>query len=239
MKTLIVVESPAKAKKIATYLSSDYIIKATFGHVFDLKSGFGQLGVEIDNGFRPIYDIIPDKKDKLKMIIAAAKNVDEILLASDPDREGEAISFSIAEALARTNKQIKRIKFHEITKKAVLNAIANPVDLDLRLYDAQQARRVLDRIVGFSVSPFIIKKYGPKLSAGRVQSVAVRLVVDREREIESFVPEEYWSITASLVKEKTKDEFIAKYANKVTTADVANKIKKDLDNDSFKVKNVD
>lgn len=236
-KILIIVESPAKAKKISKFLGPDYIVKASFGHVVDLAtSGKGNYGVDTDNGFKPKYCVIPDKKDKIKLIINAAKNTKQILIASDPDREGEAIAWHLADLLEKTKVPIFRVSFNEITKKAVVKGVSNPGPLNKELYDAQQARRVLDRIVGFAVSPFLIKKFGPKLSAGRVQSVAVRMVVDKEREIERFEPEEYWNITAALAKIKNESDcFVAKYANKVTNEKTAKKIKGDLDGDTYKV----
>src|SRR4030067_1782722 len=238
-KTLFIVESPAKARKISKFLGNNYIVEASYGHVADLTmEGNGNLGVDIENGFIPKYGIIPGQKYKIKILIKRASEVDLILLAPDPDREGEAIAWHLYDILKKTNKPIKRVTFNKITKEAIIKAVQDQRELNKDLYDAQQARRVLDRIVGFSVSPFLIKKYGPKMSAGRVQSVAVRLVVDREREIEAFVPEEYWSITATLAKIKTKDNFVAKYTKRVTDSNIANKIKKDLDNDTYFVKDV-
>mgnify|MGYP001574839910 FL=1 len=179
-KTLVIVESPAKAKKISKFLGDDFIVKASFGHVVDLTtSGTGNLGVDIENNFTPKYEVIPDKKDKVKAIIGAASDAKQIFIASDPDREGEAIAWHLEDLLKKTQLPIFRVIFNEITQKAVLKAIKSPGKLDANLYDAQQARRVLDRIVGFSVSPFLIKRFGPQMSAGRVQSVGVRMVVDR------------------------------------------------------------
>jgi len=238
-KTLFIVESPAKARKISKFLGKDYIVEASGGHVSDLSTdGKNNLGVDIENNFKPKYVIIPDKKDRIRVLIKCASQASHIMLAADNDREGEAIAFHLAEILKKTKLPVSRVTFQQITKDAVLKGIKNARDLDKDLYDAQQARRVLDRIVGFSVSPFLIKKFGPNLSAGRVQSVAVRLVVDREREIEAFVPEEYWSITAALAKKSSKEGFIAKYAKKVTDSKTAAKVKKDLDGDSYSVKSV-
>lgn len=236
-KTLIVVESPAKAKTIVKYLGPDYVVRASFGHIIDLASGGKSgIGVDIDNKFKPKYAVIPDKKDKLNAIIDAASEAKQIFLASDPDREGEAIAWHLAESLESTGKPIKRVLFHEITKTAILKAVANPGDLNADLYDAQQARRVLDRIVGYLVSPFLINSLGPGCSAGRVQSVAVRIIVDREREIENFKPDEYWNITTCLAKPTTLTEsFIAKYSNKVTDKKTAEKIKGDLDKDTYEI----
>ncbi len=233
-KKLVIVESPAKAKTIEKYLGPDYIVRASKGHIKDLAIFKTNIGVDIDNGFAPKYVIIDEKKDTVKGLIAAAGGVEEILLASDPDREGEAIAWHLADILKDKNVPIKRVFFHEITKKGVQKGIANPTILNENLYDAQQARRVLDRLVGFLVSPYLMNKVGPKLSAGRVQSVAVRMIVDREREIENFKPEEYWNILAALGKQKSpQDCFIAKYSGKITEGETANKIKKDLEKDSF------
>jgi DNA topoisomerase-1 len=183
-KILVIVESPAKSKTISKYLGKGYVIRASYGHIFDLtvggKNGFG---VDIENGFKPKYVVNPDKKDKIKSIIIAAKQAKAVYIAADKDREGEAIAWHVAQSIKKTIKiPIYRVIFDEITKPAIKKAIESLGDLNKDLYDAQQARRVLDRIVGFSVSPFVINKFGPNLSAGRVQSVAVRLVVDRERE---------------------------------------------------------
>lgn len=237
-KTLFVVESPSKAKKISKFLGKDYIIQASVGHVVDLaQDGKNNMGVNIEKGFVPKYQIIGDKKDKVKALISQAKKVDQILLATDPDREGESIAYHLSDLLKKENDNIWRVSFNSITKEAILKSLENPRDLDRNLFDAQQARRVLDRIVGFSVSPYLIKKLGPKLSAGRVQSVAVKMVVDREREIEAFDSEEYWSIVASLTKDQTP--FVAKYTKKVTNEKRATKIKKDLEGDVFTIQKVE
>lgn len=240
-KTLIVVESPTKIKKISSILGSDYLIRASYGHVIDLATGGKHgLGVDIEDNFKPKYLPLPDRKDKIAAILDAAKQSDQILLATDPDREGEAIAWHIADKLKSINKPIKRISIHEITKDGVKKAIANQADLDENLFDAQQARRVLDRIVGFMVSPFLIQSMGPNLSAGRVQSVAVRIIVDRDLEIAAFKPEEFWDITAQLAKPKTtEDSFSAKYIKKVTNEATAKKVKGDLDSDTYKVKSVE
>ena len=243
MKTLVIVESPTKTKTILKHLGADYIVRATMGHIIDLATGGKHgLGVDIENDFKPNYTVIPDKKDKIAAIIDAAKQANLILLASDADREGEGIAVHVLEQLKDKNIKvpIKRITFGEITKSALQNAIASPRDIDLNLYDAQQARRVLDRIVGFMVSPFLIQSMGPNLSAGRVQSVAVRIIVDRDLEIAVFKPEEFWDITAQLAKPKTiEDSFSSKYIKKVTNKALAKKVKGDLDNDTFKVKSVE
>lgn len=233
-KTLIIVESPKKARLISKFLGKNYILQSSVGHISDLvTSGKNNMGIDIENGFKPKYAILSDKKDIIKVIVKSAAQVKEVLLAMDDDREGEAIAFHLAEILAKTGKPIKRIIFREITKAKVMAAIKNPLDLNEDLYDAQQARRVLDRIVGFSVSPYLRNKFTVNLSAGRVQSVAVRLVVDREREIEAFEPEEYWNIHASLAKPSDDDMFVAKYAKKLTDGKKAKAIKNDLETDTY------
>src|SRR5438445_7364039 len=194
--TLVVVESPAKAKTIKKYLGSGYVVKASVGHVMDLPKS--KIGVDIENGFRPVYEVIEAKKKVVADLKAAAKTADRLLLATDPDREGEAIAWHVYEQLKRTKIPAQRILINEITKKAIQEAIQNPLQLNRDLYDAQQARRVLDRLVGYQISPILWKKVRRGLSAGRVQSVAVRLVVEREEEIAKFVPVEYWSIEADL-----------------------------------------
>jgi DNA topoisomerase-1 len=198
-KTLVVVESPAKAKTIKKYLGSDYEVLASKGHVKDLpKSG---KAIDIENGFTEKFEVIEGKEKVLAELKAAAKNADAILLATDPDREGEAIAFHLAEEL-KIKGITRRVEFHEITKAGVKRGVDNPRDLDKDLYDAQRCRRVLDRIVGYDVSSLVWKKLAFGLSAGRVQSVALRLIVDREREIEAFVPEEYWNIGAPLASKR-------------------------------------
>ena len=194
--TLVVVESPAKAKTIKKYLGSGYVVKASVGHVMDLPKS--KIGVDIENGFEPVYEVIESKKKVVAELKAAAKTAGLLLLATDPDREGEAIAWHVYEQLKRTKIPAQRILFNEITKKAIQEAIQKPLQLNRDLYDAQQARRVLDRLVGYQISPILWKKVRRGLSAGRVQSVAVRLVVEREEEIAKFVPVEYWSIEADL-----------------------------------------
>ncbi|TMA32814.1 MAG: type I DNA topoisomerase [Deltaproteobacteria bacterium] len=194
--TLVVVESPAKAKTIKKYLGSGYTVKASVGHVMDLPKS--KIGVDIENGFQPVYEVIDSKKKVVAELKMAAKGADRLLLATDPDREGEAIAWHVFEQLKKQKIPAHRILFNEITKKAIQEAIEKPLELNRDLYDAQQARRVLDRLVGYQISPILWKKVRRGLSAGRVQSVAVRLVVEREGEIVAFVPEEYWSIEADL-----------------------------------------
>ncbi len=202
-KNLVIVESPAKAKTINKYLGSDYKVLASIGHIKDLPSK--ELGVDVENNFEPTYELIPDKKKRnnkktVSELKKAAKESEAIYLAADPDREGEAICQHLAEEIVpkRPAKQVFRVMFNEITKKAIQEAFNHPKEIDKNLVDAQQARRVLDRLVGYKVSPLLWKNIGGKLSAGRVQTVAVRLVVEREREIQAFKPTEYWSIIANL-----------------------------------------
>lgn len=238
MSVLVVVESPSKAKTIQKYLGSNYIIRPTVGHIVDLvKGGKSKIGVDIDNGFKPIYTVIPDKKDKIAAIKDAARNATEILIASDPDREGEAIAFHVQSQIADLNKPIKRVLFHEITKSGVKKGVNSPIELNQDLFDAQQARRVLDRLVGFMVSPYLMSSLGPGNSAGRVQSVCLRLIVERDKERENFIPEIYYVISATLSKDK-KEKFVAKYTKKIISEKTAKKIKQDLDNSSYIVHKV-
>jgi DNA topoisomerase-1 len=196
-KALVVVESPAKAKTINKYLGRNYKVVASMGHVRDLPKS--KLGVDIEEGFEPSYEVIASRKKVLKDLKDAAKDATEIFVATDPDREGEAIGWHLAEELGSGNrKKIRRLMFNEITKKGVLAALDKPTSINKQMVDAQQARRVLDRLVGYKISPLLWDKVRRGLSAGRVQSVALKLVTDREREIEAFVAEEYWNITARL-----------------------------------------
>jgi DNA topoisomerase-1 len=196
-KHLVIVESPAKAKTLGKYLGRDYQVKASIGHVVDLPKS--KLGVDIENDFETEYTVIHGKNAILNEIKQAAKDKDTIYLAPDPDREGEAIAWHIARRLGHPKRRnVRRVLFNEITKKAVLEALKHPRDLDQNLFEAQQARRVLDRLVGYRLSPLLWQKVRRGLSAGRVQSVAVRIIVEREREIRAFVPEEYWTVEARL-----------------------------------------
>ncbi|MBI4838220.1 MAG: type I DNA topoisomerase [Nitrospirae bacterium] len=196
MKSLLIVESPAKAKTLNKFLGSGFSIKASVGYVKDLPAK--ELGVDVEKDFKPTYVVIGGKEKVLKELKKAAKESDRVFLAPDPDREGEAIAWHIAEELNGNSGKVFRVTFNEITEKAVTEAIKHPRRIDLNLVDAQQARRVLDRLVGYKLSPLLWRKVRRGLSAGRVQSVALRLVVDREREITAFIPVEYWSITATL-----------------------------------------
>ncbi|MDR1810358.1 MAG: type I DNA topoisomerase [Prevotella sp.] len=197
-KNLVIVESPAKAKTIEKFLGKDFKVMSSYGHIRDLKKK--DLGVDIAHNYKPLYEIPADKKKVVSELKSAAKNAEVIWLASDEDREGEAISWHLSDVLGLKDDTTKRIVFHEITKDAILNAIHNPRKIDKHLVDAQQARRVLDRIVGFELSPVLWKKVKPALSAGRVQSVAVRLIVEREREIEAFKQDAAYRITAVFTK---------------------------------------
>ena len=195
-KALVVVESPAKAKTINKYLGKDYKVVASMGHIRDLPKS--KLGVDVDGGFTPVYDVIPARKKVIKELRDAAKGVDHIYVATDPDREGEAIGWHLAKELGTKKRTVSRLMFNEITRSAVLAALDQSGEIDQRMVDAQQARRVLDRLVGYKLSPLLWDKVRRGLSAGRVQSVALKLVCDREAQIEAFVPEEYWHITARL-----------------------------------------
>jgi len=216
-KKLIIVESPAKARTIRQIVGDEFAVESTMGHIMDLPER--KFGVDLENGFTPQYVVRPKRKEVIKRLREAAKEASEVYLASDPDREGEAIAWHVAQIIKRPDA--KRIEFHEITKPAVLKALQNPRDIDTNLVNAQQARRVLDRIFGYTLSPLLWQKIRKNLSAGRVQSVALRLVVEREREIQNFVPQEYWSITATLTPEGRDEPFNARLVQigelKVTT----------------------
>jgi DNA topoisomerase-1 len=196
--SLVIVESPTKAKTIGKYLGRGYTVKATVGHIRDLPPR--KLGVDVENGFEPEYVTIKEKAKTLSEIKKAAKGAAHILIATDPDREGEAIAWHVASQVGNGGK-VRRVLFHEITKDAVSEAIAHPQDIDRRKVDAQQARRILDRLVGYKASPLLWKSIKSGLSAGRVQTVALRLICEREEEIRKFVPQEYWSIEAELEKD--------------------------------------
>jgi DNA topoisomerase-1 len=207
-QNLVIVESPAKAGTIQKYLGSGYTVKSSFGHIRDLQDN--ELSIDTSNGFAPQYVIPADKKKVVAELKKAAKEASTVWLASDEDREGEAISWHLFETLGLSKENTKRIVFHEITKPAILNAIENPREIDMNLVNAQQARRVLDRLVGFELSPVLWRKIQPKLSAGRVQSVALRLVVDREREILAFNSEQYYKVDAFFHPEDTPEKTLVK-----------------------------
>ncbi|HSR89333.1 MAG TPA: type I DNA topoisomerase [Candidatus Udaeobacter sp.] len=245
MKTLVIVESPTKAKTISKFLGKNFTVKSSFGHVRDLPKS--KLGVDIEHNFEPHYIVSRDKTKVAKELKDAAKKSDAILFATDEDREGEAISWHLANILNIEPGNAKRIVFHEITKTAIMHALENPRALDLKMVDAQQARRILDRLVGYELSPFLWRKVARGLSAGRVQSVAVRLIVEREREIKAFKPEEYWSIEG-IFEPKSKQSFPAKlYSIKdkkidkldIKDKDQTDKIIADLKTATYKVSEIE
>lgn len=238
-KNLVIVESPSKAKTIMKYLGKDYKVIASMGHVIDLP--VSRLGIDIENNFKPQYSTMKGKTNIIKEIKKEAENSDKVYLASDPDREGEAIAWHISNALKLDINGKNRITFNEITKEAVSSAIKSPRSIDIDLVDSQQARRILDRIVGYKISPILWKKVKKGLSAGRVQSVALRVIVDKENEINSFIPEEYWNLQAILVDKKTGKEFASKYygvsgkKEELKKAERVNEIVKEIEGKDFKV----
>src|SRR5262249_45612550 len=201
-KALVIVESPAKAKTINKYLGKQYVVKASLGHIKDLPKK--DLSVDVDNGFEPRYEVIEGKKKLIQDLRQTAKKVEQVYLAADPDREGEAICYHLQEELQAKNgkPQIFRVMFNEITKNAIQKAFEKPLQVNTNLVDAQQARRVLDRLVGYKISPLLWDKVRRGLSAGRVQTVALRLIVEREREIRAFVKKEYWTVDVDLGAKK-------------------------------------
>lgn len=205
---LVIVESPAKAKTVGRFLGKGYTVRASVGHVRDLLRS--QLSVDVENNFEPKYRVPNEKKEVVKEIKKLAQSAEEIYLATDPDREGESISWHLMEAAQIDPERSKRVVFHEITEPAINEAFAHPREIDMNLVDAQQARRVLDRLVGYSISPILWEKVRSRLSAGRVQSVALRLIVEREREIEDFIPVEYWTIGAEFKPEGSRQSFTTK-----------------------------
>lgn len=242
MKSLLIVESPTKVKTLSKFLGKDFTIKASVGHVKDLPKK--ELGVDVENNLKPTYVVIEGKEKILQELKKAAKKAERIFLAPDPDREGEAIAWHIAEELNGDSDKVFRVEFNEITEKAVTEAIKHPRKLNLNLFDAQQARRVLDRLVGYKLSPLLWRKVRRGLSAGRVQSVAVRLVVDREREIEAFQSEEYWSITANF-EGKQPPPFEAKLFHidgvkaEIRNEEQARSILSDLQDKSFAIQKIE
>lgn len=239
MKNLVIVESPAKAKTISSFLGSDFIVKASMGHIRDLPKN--KLGFDPTNNFEPAYEVTADKKKTVSELKKLIKKDTVIYLAADEDREGEAIAWHLIPSLKIEKNEIKRIVFHEITKNAILEAIKNPREVNLDLVDAQQARRVLDRAVGYELSPLLWKKVKPGLSAGRVQSVAVRIIVDREREIRAFEPEEFWKIKSDFLSPVFRAELakIDQKTAKVKNSDEANEIKKHIDGFDFEVSDIE
>lgn len=239
MTKLIIVESPTKAKTLSRFLGGDYTVDSTKGHIFDLPKS--KLSIDIENNFKPDYQPIDKKKSTILDLKKKAKSADEIYIATDPDREGEAIAHHVREILNPKSKILNRIVFHEITKSAVEHAIANPGKINDHLVDAQISRRVLDRLVGYKLSPLLWKKVRRGLSAGRVQSVVVRLIVEREDEIKKFKSEEYWEIYAKVksAKLKVKNEFqIQLIKQKIQDQKTADKILRDLEKASYKVADV-
>lgn len=206
-KTLIIVESPAKSNTISKYLGSEYIVSSSMGHVRDLNPNI--LSIDVEKDYKPHYEEVKDKKHIVKKLKELSQKTVKILLAPDPDREGEAIAFHLRELLKDSNRNIYRILFNEITKQAITRAVENPMEIDINKVNSQQMRRLLDRLAGYKISPVLQRKIGGPLSAGRVQSIALKLIVEREREIQAFEPEEYWTITAELEGSK-KPPFSAK-----------------------------
>ncbi len=240
---LVIVESPAKAKTIAKYLGKDYIVDASRGHILDLPEK--SMGVDIDNNYKPEYKPkTKDQKDTIARLRSAVKKADKVFLATDPDREGEAISWHLQMALNLDPDEANRITFNEISNKAVNKAVANPTVVNMDLVNAQQARRVLDRLVGYTLSPVLCKKLNGKLSAGRVQSAALKIVVDREREISAFVPVEYWTVSAELDKQGKAPAFVANLVEvngkkiELTNQDSCDSVLAQLEGASYIVDNV-
>lgn len=241
-KYLVIVESPAKAKTIKKFLGSNYEVLASNGHVRDLPKS--QLGIDVDNDYQPKYITIRGKGNILASLRKAVKKADKVYLATDPDREGEAISWHLANSLKLDEKSQKRIVFNEITKDAVKSSIKNAREIDMDLVDAQQARRILDRLVGYTISPLLWSKIKRGLSAGRVQSVALRIICDRENEINSFIPDEYWNLEAEFALKGKKNSLVAKYIglNKkktvIASEEEALSIVKELDKAKFTIKEI-
>lgn len=239
---LVIVESPAKANTIKKFLGGKSKVVASMGHIRDLPKS--KMGIDIEHDFEPQYINIRGKAPLINSLKKEAKNAKKVYLATDPDREGEAIAWHLAYILGIDPNSICRVTFNEITKDAVKEAIQNPRTIDLNLTDAQQARRVLDRIVGYKISPVLWKKVKRGLSAGRVQSVAVALIVEREEEIEKFVPEEYWNITLKASDKKTKTKFDCKFIGKngkkmeLHTKEEVDKILADLEGAKYQVKDI-
>ncbi|MCU0370879.1 MAG: type I DNA topoisomerase, partial [Bacteroidales bacterium] len=239
IKNLVIVESPAKAKTIERFLGKDYIVRSSFGHVLDLSKK--DLGVDIEKGFTPIYEISHEKKKVVNELKKIAGEAEIIWLATDEDREGEAISWHLVSALGLDENETRRIVFHEITKTAIQEAIENPRKIDRNLVNAQQARRVLDRLVGFELSPLLWKKVKPALSAGRVQSVAVRLIVEREEEIRAFVTTSSFKVTARFTVKINGQvySFDAEFPVKFKTREEARKFLEKCIGASYQVTGID
>ena len=235
-KNLLIVESPAKSKTIGGFLGKDYEVLSSFGHIRDLKTK--GMGIDMDNNFAPQYEVSEDKEKVVDNLRKAAKKADKVWLASDEDREGEAIAWHLAEELGLDQTEKNRIVFHEITKSAIQDALQNPRSIDLQMVDAQQARRVLDRIVGFELSPILWRKIRPSLSAGRVQSVAVRIIVERERAINDFTPESSFRIQGEFLTPKS-EAFSAEVSSRPKTQEEAQQLLESLKDNNYTVGNVD
>src|SRR5258708_29740899 len=236
---LIIVESPTKAKTLNKFLGKDYQVEATMGHIKDLPKS--KLSIDVENNFKPNYEEMPKKLVTIKLLQKTSKKAKKVYIATDPDREGEAIAEHVFEILKDAKfkpENAKRISFHEITKEAVEEAIANPHEIDKNLVDAQISRRVLDRLVGYELSPLVWKKVRRGLSAGRVQSVTVRLIVEREKEIEKFKPEEFWQIFADVKTKENKKFTIELAKTKVTNKKDSDKIVSDLNKANYIVSRV-
>ena len=236
-ENLVIVESPAKAGTIEKFLGKGYTVKSSFGHIRDLKKK--GLGIDLENGFQPQYEVSADKKKTVAELTAAAGKADMVWLASDEDREGEAIAWHLYETLGLVPEHTRRIVFHEITKSAILEAIEHPRDIDMNLVKAQQARRVLDRLVGFELSPILWKKIQPKLSAGRVQSVALRLIVDREREIEAFTSTPYFRVEGIFLPEGSKKPVRATLDRKFDTEAEARAFLERCKGETFEIETIE
>ena len=241
-KYLVIVESPAKVKTIKKFLGTNYEVLASNGHVRDLPKS--RMGIDIEHGYEPKYITIRGKGDILAKLRKEVKKAEKVYLATDPDREGEAISWHLYEALKLADKKVYRITFNEITKNAVKESLKNAREINMSLVDAQQARRVLDRMVGYRISPLLWAKIKRGLSAGRVQSVALRIICDREDEINAFIPEEYWTLDASFRVQGEKKPLVAKYygttecKTAISSEEELNKILKELDGADYKVTDV-
>jgi DNA topoisomerase I len=240
-KPLVVVESPTKVRTVKKYLGAEYNVAATVGHIKDLPDK--EIGIDVENEFKPVYRVIPGKQKVIRSLKQAAGDAEDIYLAPDPDREGEAIAWHAAELLKKNGRRFHRVLFHELTKDAIQKAMKSPEALNRNKFDAQQTRRILDRLVGYQISPLLWRKVKSGLSAGRVQSVAVRIICEREREIQAFTPEEYWSVTAHL-EANSPPPFTAKLVKKdqkkinLPDEDTTHKILADLEGRPFTIENV-
>ena len=237
MKNLVIVESPAKAKTIEKFLGKDYTVTSSYGHIRDLRKK--DFSIDVDNDFTPVYEIPEDKKELVRRLKKEASQADMVWLASDEDREGEAIAWHLYEVLGLKPENTRRIVFHEITKPAILAAIANPRGIDIDRVNAQQARRVLDRMVGFELSPVLWRKIKPALSAGRVQSVAVRLICEREKEIAAFQSEQYYRLAAVFAGQGAKDRVKAELNKRLPDAETARRFMEQCSGATFRVSKVE